>query len=46
VADITYVPTWSGSIYVAFTVDVFSRYIVGWRALKHMQTDLVLVALK
>lgn len=42
VADITYVATWSGFVYVAFVVDVFSRYIVGWRVLKHMQTDLVL----
>jgi len=46
VADITYVPTWSGFVYVAFVVDVFSRYIVGWRALKHMRTDLVLDALE
>lgn len=45
VADITYVATWSGFVYVAFVVDVFSRYIVGWRALKTMQTDLVLDAL-
>ena len=46
VADITYVATWSGFIYVAFVVDVFSRYIVGWRVLKHMQTDLILDALE
>lgn len=46
VADITYVPTWSGFVYVAFVVDVFSRYIVGWRAMKTMQTDLVLDALE
>ena len=45
VADITYVATWSGFVYVAFVIDVFSRYIVGWRALKTMQTDLVLDAL-
>jgi transposase InsO family protein len=44
VADITYVATWSGFVYVAFVVDVFSRYIVGWRVLKNMQTDLVLDA--
>ena len=31
VADITYVPTWSGFAYAAFVVDVFSRRIVGWR---------------
>ena len=45
VADITYVATWSGFVFVAFVVDVFSRYIVGWRVLKSMQTDLVLDAL-
>ena len=46
VADITYVATWSGFVYVAFVVDVYSRYIVGWRVLKHMQTDLILDALE
>jgi transposase InsO family protein len=46
VADITYVATWSGFVYVAFVVDVFSRYIVGWRVLKHMRTDLILDALE
>lgn len=46
VADITYVATWSGFVYIAFVVDVFSRYIVGWRALKSLQTDIVLDALE
>jgi len=46
VADITYVATWSGFVYVAFVVDVFSRYIVGWRVLKRLQTDIVLDALE
>lgn len=46
VADITYVATWSGFVYVAFVMDVFSRYIVGWRVLKSLQTDLVLDALE
>lgn len=46
VADVTYVATWSGFVYVAFVVDVFSRYIVGWRVLKTLQTDLVLDALE
>ena len=45
VADITYVATWSGFVYVAFVTDVYSRFIVGWRVLKSMQTDLVLDAL-
>ena len=44
VADITYVATWRGIAYVAFVTDVFSRYIVGWRVLKTMKTDLVLDA--
>lgn len=46
VADITYVATWSGFVYVACVIDVFSRYIVGWRVLRHMQTDLILDALE
>ena len=46
VADITYVATWSGFVYVAFVIDVFSRRIVGWRAMKTMQTDLILDALE
>lgn len=46
VADITYVSTWSGFVYVAFVIDVFSRYIVGWRVMKSMQTNLVLDALE
>ena len=46
VADITYVTTWSGFVYVAFVIDVYSRYIVGWRVLKHMRTDLILDALE
>ena len=46
VADITYVATWSGFVYVAFVIDVFSREIVGWRVLKTMQTQLILDALE
>jgi len=46
VADITYVATWTGFVYVAFIIDVFSRYIVGWQVLKHRQTDLILDALE
>jgi len=46
VADFTYVATWSGVVYVAFVLDVFSRRIVGWRAATSMQTDLVLDALE
>lgn len=46
VADITYVASWTGFVYVAFVIDVFSRRIVGWRLLKYMQIDLVLDALE
>ena len=46
VSDFTYVPTWSGTVYVAFIVDAFSRAIVGWKAATAMRTDLVLDALE
>ena len=46
VADLTYVATWRGFVYVAFVIDVFSRRIVGWRAATWMRTDLVLDALE
>jgi transposase InsO family protein len=45
VADFTYCSTWSGIVYVAFVVDVFSRRIVGWKAARTMHTALVLDAL-
>jgi transposase InsO family protein len=46
VADFTYVATWSGVVYVAFVVDVFSRMIVGWRVATTMSADLTLDALE
>lgn len=46
VADLTYVPTWSGFVYVAFVVDVYSRMIVGWRVSTSLRTDLALDALE
>ena len=46
VADLTYVRTWSGFVYVAFVTDVFSRRIVGWQASRSMKTDLALNALE
>jgi putative transposase len=46
VADFTYVATWSGMVYVAFVIDVFSRMIVGWRVATSMSTSLVLDALE
>jgi len=45
VADITYVPTWSGFVFLAVVVDAFSRKVVGWSMAGHMRTDLVLNAL-
>ncbi len=46
VADITYVPTWSGFAYAAFVIDVFSRRIVGWRVSGSLRSDLALDALE
>jgi len=45
VADITYVPTWSGFLYLAVVVDAWSRRVVGWSMENHLRTDLVLQAL-
>nr|WP_238419650.1 DDE-type integrase/transposase/recombinase [Streptomyces taklimakanensis] len=46
VADLTYMRTWSGWVYVAFVLDVYSRMIVGWQVANHMRTDLPLDALE
>jgi putative transposase len=46
VADLTYVSTWSGFAYTAFIVDVFSRYIVGWRVSTTLRANLALDALE
>ena len=46
VADITYVPTWSGFAYVAFVTDVFSRRIIGWRVSSSLRSDLAIDALE
>ena len=45
VADITYVPTLAGFLYLAIVLDVFSRRIVGWSMAGHLRTELVLDAL-
>jgi putative transposase len=45
VADITYVPTWSGFLYLAVVVDAWSRRVVGWSMETHLRTELVLQAL-
>ena len=44
-ADITYIPTWAGFLYLAVVLDVFSRRIVGWAMATHLRTELVLEAL-
>lgn len=46
VSDFTYVTTWSGFVFVAFVIDVYSRMIVGWRASRQMTGDLTLDALE
>jgi len=46
VADLTYVATWRGFVYVAFITDVFSRRIVGWRVSNSLRSDLALDALE
>lgn len=46
VADLTYVKTHSGWVYVAFIVDVCSRFVVGWQASRSLRTDLALDALE
>ena len=46
VADITFVATWTGFVYVAFITDVFARCIVGWQVSRSLHTDLVLDALE
>ncbi len=46
VADLTYVATWCGFVYVAFVIDVFARHIVGWRVTRSLRTDLALDALE
>jgi putative transposase len=46
VADITYIPTWAGFLYLAVVVDVFSRRVVGWAMENHLRSELVLQALE
>ncbi len=45
VADATYIPTWSGFLYLAVVLDVFSRKIVGWAMETHLRTELMLAAI-
>jgi putative transposase len=46
VADITYLPTWSATLYLAIVLDAYSRRIVGWAMEEHLRTELVLQALE
>jgi putative transposase len=46
VADLTYLRCWDGVVYLAFVIDAFSRWVVGWQLASHMRTDLVLDALR
>jgi putative transposase len=46
VADITYVPTWAGFLYLAVVIDAFSRRVVGWAMQNHLRSQLVLQALE
>jgi putative transposase len=45
VADITYIPTWGGFLYLAVVLDAYSRRVVGWAMANHLRTELVLEAL-
>jgi putative transposase len=45
VADITYVPTWVGFLYLAIVLDAYSRRIVGWAMATHLRSELVVDAL-
>ncbi len=45
VADMTYIPTWAGFLYLAVVIDVFSRKVVGWSFGEHMTANLVISAL-
>lgn len=46
VADITYIPTWSGFLFLAVVLDVFSRKVVGWAMSASQRTELVTAALR
>ncbi len=46
VADITYISTWTGSLYLAVVVDAWSQRVVGWSMATHLRTELVLDALE
>jgi len=45
VADLTYIPTWAGFLYLAVVLDAWSRRVIGWAMATHLRTELVLDAL-
>jgi putative transposase len=45
-ADITYIPTWAGFLYLAVVLDAWSRKVIGWEMATHLRTELVLAALE
>ncbi len=45
-ADITYIPTWTGFLYLAIVLDVYSHRIVGWAMADHLRTELVIEAVE
>lgn len=45
IADITYIPTWAGMLYLAVVLDVWSRRVIGWAMDTHLRTELVIAAL-
>ena len=45
VADMTYIPTWAGFLYLSMVIDVYSRKVVGWAFGERMTSDLVILAL-
>ena len=45
IADITFIPTWAGFLYLAVVIDVFSRRVVGWCMASHLRAELVIEAL-
>ena len=45
VADMTYIPTWTGFLYLSMVIDVYSRKVVGWAFGERMTSDLVILAL-
>lgn len=44
VADITYIPTWAGFLYLAVVIDAWSRRVIGWAMATHLRTELVVDA--